>query len=203
MRATSQATLSDRIDSIGLIGEIIAEHFSVARKYEILWAKWRIGGTSKSRGIDLVARLRRNSESDLRLIESKHLHDELKGKNQTTCATLIKNKLGDGLEEFDQEKTRLNLAGILRKMSKTIRHIKAAMADATAIERSHAFVNSSLGQNNYSSEIVTSLDSNYCTNSTLSRCIEDLQLPSSIGKHTMNMSILACDSLEATTDEIC
>ena len=202
-RTTAQARLGDKNDSIGLVGEIIAEHFSVSRKYEILWAKWRAGGTSKSPGIDLVARIGRNSTSNLRLIESKHLHDELKGKNAVACIPLIKVKLSDGIEEFDQDRTRLNLAGILRKMSKMIRHLKAAMSNPKAIERSHDFVRSSLAQNEYSSEIVASLDSKYCTNSTLSHCVANLQLPSSIGKHTVNLIILACDSLEATTDEIC
>jgi hypothetical protein len=201
--ATTQSRLVDRNDSIGLIGEIITEHLSTARKHEILWAKWKVGGTSKSPGIDLLTKIHRGSQSNLRLIESKHIHDEIKGKAPSQCTSSIKGRLIDGLEEFDQDKTRLNLAGILMKMSKIIRYLKAANSSATIIEQSHDFVNSSLLQDEYSSEVVTSVDSKYCTNSTLSPSVKDLQLPSSVGKHTMNLTILACDSLEATTDEIC
>ena len=201
--ATTQTKLVDRNDSIGLIGEIIAEHMSTARKHETLWAKWKVGGTSKSPGIDLLTKFHRGSESNLRLIESKHIHDEIKGKHPSMCAASIKGRLSDGLEEFDQDKTRLNLAGILIKMSKMIRYLRAANSSTTTIEQSHDFVNSSLLQDEYSSEVVTSLDSKYCTKSTLSPCVKDLQLPSSVGKHTMNLTILACDSLEAITDKIC
>lgn len=168
----------------------------------MLWPKWKVGGTSKSLGIDLVTKIRRSSEWSMRLFESKHLHEETRGKQHEACCLSIKDKLKDGLEEFDQIKTRLNLTGVLIQMSLTIRRGKAGGANVDRLEQSHDFINSKLAQNDYSSEIVASIDSKYCMSSTLSRSIKDLQLPSSVGTHTMNLTVIACDLLEEVTDEI-
>src|SRR5438876_6009704 len=72
--ASSQTGLKDRSDDIGLVGEIIVEQASAFRKYEILCPKWKVGGTSKSPGIDLVTKAPRSTGSELRVVESKHLH---------------------------------------------------------------------------------------------------------------------------------
>ena len=198
----SQARIDDRDDVIGIIGEIIVQHFVETRKLEVLWPKWRVGGTSKSPGVDLVTRVRRSSDWDLRLLESKHLHEETRSQPHEACCASIKDKLKDGLEEFDEFKTRINLTGILIQMSVTIRRGKAGQSNMDRIEQSHDFISSKLAQNDYSSEIVAALDSKYCISSTLSRSTKDLQLPSTVGTHTVNITVMACDSLEKVTDEI-
>src|SRR6266566_487567 len=189
--ASSQTGLKDRADDIGLVGEIMVEHASTSRKYEILWPKWKVGGTSKSPGIDLVTKVPRTAGSELRLVESKHLHDEVKGKTHDACDAAIKERFKDGLEEFDQDKTTLNIAGVAAQMGATIRKGRAAGANVVIIERSRDFVSSKLAQEEYAAEVVACLDSQYCTSASLSKSTMQLQLPNSVGRHSMNLALLA------------
>lgn len=202
INASSQTGLKDREDDIGLIGEIIVEHASTARKYEILWPKWKVGGTSKSPGIDVVAKAPRSTGSELRLVESKHLHDEIKGKTHEACSSAIKARFKDGIEEFDQNKTTLNIAGVAVQMGATIRKGRAAGLNVASLERSRDFVSSKLAQDEYAAEVVACVDSKYSTNTSLSMSVLQLQLPSSVGRHSMNLALLACDFLEGVTDQI-
>ena len=200
--ASSQRPLNDKEDKVGLIGEIIAEQVSLQRKFDSLWVKWKVGGTSKSLGIDLVVGAQRRGTSELLLVESKHIHAEVMGKGLEVTSPAIRARFADGLTEFDHEKTKLNLAGILRSMGKTIWNSSAASQSATAIEAAYDFVKSKLRQMEFSEEIITAIDSQYCTGGTLSECVHGLQLPASIGSHSLNLILLACVSLEDVTDKI-
>jgi hypothetical protein len=202
INASSQTGLQDREDEIGLVGEIIVEQASTSRKYEILWPKWKVGGTSKSPGIDVIAKAPRSTGSELRLVESKHLHDEIRGKTHEACCAAIKARFNDGIEEFDRDKTTLNIAGVAVQMGATIRKGRAAGANVAGIERSRDFVSSKLRQDEYAAEVVACVDSRYCTSKSLSTSVTQLPLPSSVGRHSMNLALLSCDFLEGVTDQI-
>jgi hypothetical protein len=202
IRVSAQTPLRDEEDQVGLVGEIVVENVSTSRNYQILWPKWEVGGTSKSPGIDLLVKAPGRVGLELRLVESKHLHEEVKGTSQTACVASIKGRFKDGIEEFDSNKTLLNIAGVVRQMSATIRTAGAMGSNVAALEQSRDFVRNSLSRDEYTAEVVACIDSKYCSDTTLSTSTHQLQRPSSVGSHSVELAVLACESLEGLTDQI-
>ncbi len=202
IRPQAQVRLDDRTDVTGLIGEMMAEWHSQLRKCNMLWVKWRIGGTSKSNGIDLIARIRRGSDWQLRLIESKHLHTEAKGVSHRECCMAIRNRFLDGIGGFDHDNTISNLAGVVILMGRNIQLNRAAGRDTREAEESRDFVQSRLAQNGYACEVVVIIDSKYCDDKSLSESVKDLQYPTNVGDHVLDLLLVACEGLEVVTDGI-
>ncbi|GAI15732.1 unnamed protein product, partial [marine sediment metagenome] len=46
----------DKNDVVGLIGEILSEKYAKSQNYEVIYPKWKVSGSSKSQGIDLITR---------------------------------------------------------------------------------------------------------------------------------------------------
>jgi hypothetical protein len=63
----------DRNDVVGLIGEIITAKYSERDGCRIVYAKWKVGGTSKSKGLDLISAFGEGAAATFTVLEAKHL----------------------------------------------------------------------------------------------------------------------------------
>lgn len=152
LTSTQVTSTIDSNDITGLIGEIIAEDFVLKDGVEILFAKWREHGTSKSRGIDLIIRKINNGNHDLILVEAKHSH-RFSNAKQT-----IKQRFEEAIDEFEIEKTLLNLLGITSNMSTTIAKIKAYGENFKELEEKCIFLEKKIYDINYMIQIISCID---------------------------------------------
>jgi hypothetical protein len=193
----------DENDLVGLIGEIVINDFAVNLGVEPILPKWHYTGTSKSSGIDFVGREKLGDMWELALYEAKHLHDEVRN-TKTECYTLIKGKFRIGLDEFESEKTELDLASILLQLENSIRLCKAIESDASSIQEYRAFISSSLQNNRYRLNVVALVDTEYCSETTFEQSISKMPNPLEVGKnHPVSLNLIKAKSLEKTTNEVC
>lgn len=188
-------------DLVGLIGEMVLEEFVRRNGSELLFAKWKVSGTSKSRGIDLVAR-KFSKQWTLTLFEAKHLHVAVKGKPKDRCYPEISSRFRNGLAEFEREVTVFNLSNILAKISYSIRHGRALGSEDTNLTLIRDFLSSRLRNEDYSLEVVTCIDSRYCEDVTLGKSTEHVDRPAGIGSHDTCLTLLEAERLEELSDQI-
>ncbi len=189
-------------DAVGLMGEMITQEFSKSQGFESLFAKWESGGTSKSRGIDLVVR-RFERAWELRLLEAKHLHESVKGIARGACSQKIQRRFADGLDEFEQERTLINLAAIIVKLSGANRVSRAAGTRNEQLEEVFRFLLSQLVYDRYSLEVVACIDAKYCDEGTLKASVRSVVNPVHVGDHSVCLTLLEIDHSENTTERIC
>jgi len=190
-------------DTVGLIGEIVAGEICVQQGYELLFVKWMIGGTSKSRGIDIVTRRFERMRSELKLVEAKHLHESIKDAPRGSCSHEIRGRFTDGLDEFEREKTLQNLASIIVKMSSARRIAGGTGVIDPQIDEVFQFLRERLGSETYSLEIITSMDAKYYDRNVLAGAVTTIPTPTPLGDHDVCLTLLSIDNCESTTERIC
>jgi hypothetical protein len=193
----------DEDDVIGLIGEILLTEIVVWFGYEPLFVKWRVSGTSKSRGIDLVSRNSKEPQN-LILMEAKHLHSGVKGFEKGTCSSAIRMRFVDGLDEFKHEQVLINLASVIATIS-SARRIQEAAGDsgASGLDALFTFLLSKLSLETYDLEIHVFIDAKYCVDTTLPDSVHSIANPIEVGNHTIHLMILQTDHLEPVSESIC
>ena len=194
----------DVIDVVGLIGEIILEDFVSNSILEPIFPKWRFGGTSKSRGIDLVARKWWGEKWELILYEGKHIHDEARNSKKELCHNLIKSKFKIGLDEFEYEKTKFNLASIVMCLDDLITRGEAIKSDVSRTKEYRHLISTGLINDRYQVNVVVTIDAKYCDDTTFDRSISKLRNPVEVGEdHHVTLTLLESALLEKATDEVC
>lgn len=192
----------DEDDAIGLIGEILLTEIAIWLGYEPVFVKWRVSGTSKSRGIDLVSR-KRKGPRDLILMEAKHLHSSVKGKARGTCSSQIRTRFVDGLDEFKHERTLVNLASIIATVS-LARRVGGGTASSTShLDQVFNLLLSKLRSEDYDLEVLVFIDEKYCTDETLAESVGSIGNPTDVGDHSACLTLLQAERLESVTEEIC
>lgn len=193
----------DENDVVGLTGEIVMEDFIVDLSFEPVFPKWRYSGTSKSRGIDLVARKRFGDDWELVLYEAKHLHDEIRNQRAELCHNSIRSRFKTGMEGFELDKTRFDLANILGKMGDSIRLSEAAGSDATLIREYRNLISEGLSKDSYSVNVVAFADAKHCNDTTFQRSVTEIPIPLQVGRnHSANLTLIESAHLEETTEEV-
>jgi hypothetical protein len=200
---TDQLSGLDENDLIGLIGEIVTNDFVVSLDIEPILPKWQYTGTSKSSGIDFVGREKLGHMWELTLYEAKHLHDEAKNA-QTECYTLIRAKFRIGIDEFEDEKTKLNLANVLIQLGKFIRFGEANKSDTSLAKKHKDFISSSLKNDRYRANVVALVDAKYCSETTFEQSVSQISSPLEVGKnHLVRLNLIKAEYLEKTTNKVC
>ena len=143
---------SDTTELLGLIGEIIVEDFISRIGYSMFYTKWRIKGTSKSRGIDMIASDAEEPKK-IFLIEAKHIHNITDNLSYT-----IRKRFKDGIKGFDKEKTIFNLAGILGEFSDAISKHRQFMSSTQELEDKCIFLEQLMITGSYGIIIVVCID---------------------------------------------
>jgi len=193
----------DENDLIGLIGEIVINDFAVDIGIEPILPKWQYTGTSKSSGIDFVGREKHGDAWELILCEAKHLHGEVRNE-EAECHTLIRAKFRAGIDEFEDEKTKINLANIIIQLGKFIRFGEANESNTSTAKEHKDFISSSLKNDQYRVNVVALVDTEYCNETTLEQSVSKISIPLEVGKnHLVLLSLIRGESLEKTTDEVC
>lgn len=193
----------DPNDIKGLVGEIIASELLVRTDREPIFTKWEYGGTSKSRGIDVLGREKGKLDSSLILVEAKHLHEEVRSSSQTSCCNSIRGRLVEGLLEFEETKVRLNLAGILTKLQQALSIADATDSNRGRVEEIFNYLLKKLEEGNFDLNVLACLDSKYCFLGMLTETVSSIANDDGSGDHFVELSILQVPSLEEKTDEWC
>jgi len=194
----------DAVDVVGLIGEIILENFVINSNSESILPKWRFGGTSKSRGIDLVARKRVSEQWELILYEVKHSHDEVRNSKPELCHNLIKRKFKIGLDELAYEKTKWNLTNIIMWLDDLITRGEALKLDVSPTKEHRHLISTGLVNDRYEINVVVAVDAKYCGDTTFNRSVSGLPNPVEVGEnHLVTLTLLESTLLEKATDEVC
>jgi hypothetical protein len=193
----------DENDLVGLIGEIAVNDFIANLGIEPILPKWQYTGTSKSRGIDLVAREKLGNTWELTLYEAKHLHNEVRN-TETECYTLIRGKFKIGIDEFESEKTQFDLANILIKLGKFIKLGEAIKSDTSSTKEYRDLISSSLKNDGYRLNVVALIDTKYCDKTTFEQSVSQIPSPLEVGKnHLVLLNLIEAESIEKTTDIVC
>ena len=199
---TNRLSGYDKNEVIGLIGEIVMANFVECSGSKMIYVKWREAGTSKSKGIDLIAMDADTDLSEIKLCEAKHIHSE---QDMTSnYISLLKGRFRAGLDEFESEKTQLNLSSVIMKLGKAIHVGEAAMTDQTAAKGYYTLITSSLKENRYRIRIVVLIDQKYCNTAALMDSTAQITRPLKVGKeHKIDLSLLELEALEEITKEMC
>ena len=192
----------DSDDLVGLAGEVLLKAFSSFLGYEAIYTKWETNGTSKSRGIDLVARMQTGT-TKVALFEAKHLHESVKEHAPTECYASIRLKFREGLAGFDLDDTRINLAAIICKLDGNLELQRAVGGSDRRIEQIRNLLSNTLRNESYSLEVMACIDGKYCDGSTLNTSLSGVVYPQNLGTRDAGLSILKCESLEEETKGIC
>ena len=193
----------DQNDLIGLIGEIVTDDFIINLSLETIFPKWRYTGTSKSRGIDLVARERIGEEWKLMLYEAKHLHDEIRNSAEKLYNNLLRGKFENGIDEFESEKTKLNLAYVKMKLGDFIRLGEATGTDVDIVKEHWSLISVGLREDRYRINIVVLADDEYCKDETLQSIFKISNPTMEEGNHFLTLTLIKTIHLEKMTDEMC
>ena len=194
----------DETDVVGLAGEIIVEDFVASLALESIFPKWQYTGTSKSSGIDLVARERSGEDWELVLYEAKHLHNEIRSAGAKLCHNLVRNKFKIGIDEFEIDKTKLNLASIMMKLGDYIRLGKATGSDVNKTKEYRDLISAGLINDRYRVNVVVLVDAKYCNKSTFQQSVSNILNPLQIGEsHSLTLTLIKSTFLEYVTDEVC
>jgi len=195
--------LHDTHDLIGLIGEILIENLFQNSSVTATIVKWKITGTSKSRGIDIMCRVASGRPPDtLLLVESKHVHEEAKGTN-VLAPSILAEKLKRGLSEFEEEKTLLDLANTVAKLDRSIAIDRSISSDPQEKQSLREFIADCLRDQVYSVAVVASIDDRFhdivlARNAT---CL--VQEPSWAARHAISFALVTFHRLEQETDKLC
>jgi hypothetical protein len=193
----------DEDDAVGLIGEILLTETAIWLGYEPVFVKWQLSGTSKSRGIDLVSRNRKGGSPGPILMEAKHLHSAVKGNERGTCSSQIRMRFVDGLDEFEHERALINLASIIATVSSARRIHGATRDSGTDLDEVFNFLLSNLRLENYDLEAHVFIDAKYCADETLSESVGSIGIPTEVGHHHVNLTLMQTGHLESVSEEIC
>jgi hypothetical protein len=191
----------DEDDAVGLIGEILLTEIAISLGYEPIFVKWRISGSTKSRGIDLVSR--NKTSRQVILMEAKHLHSSVKGKERGTCSSQIRTRFVDGLDEFEHERTLVNLASIIATVSTARRVEEGTEGNRLHLDEVFNFLLSSLRLENYDLETQVFIDAKYCADETLSESVGSIGNPTEVGDHRISLTLVQTKHLESVSEEIC
>ncbi len=195
LTSTKVTSAMDSNDITGLIGEIIAEDFILTDKVEALFVKWHEHGTSKSKGIDLVVRRINNGNFDLILVEAKHSHKFSNAKRT------IKHRFEEAIDEFEIEKTLLNLLGIINWMSITIEKLKAYSEDYQELEEKCIFLENKINDMSYMIQIVTCIDNDAYDGIIFKDLMKQITSDKDIGNPSkLTMELLRIKTLHHFTD---
>jgi hypothetical protein len=192
----------DPDDVAGLVGEILVREISISRGFEVVFAKFETSGTSKSRGIDLVLR-RLTRSSELKLVESKHLHQAVKGKPKGDSPAEIRRRFSDGLDEFERDRTVWNLAHVVIPLITAARNAKTTGIAVDVLDEKIRLLISKLKNEDYTLEVVACIDSKYCERGTLDAAVQSMVKRDEIGPHEIWLTLLETDGLEPFTLEAC
>ena len=204
LHISEKLTGYDKTDIVGLVGEIVSEDFLTSGSLEPIFLKWRYTGTSKSKGIDLVARNNPGKTVEVVLCEAKHPHDEIRDLKIERCHSLIGSKFRLGIDEFEHEKTLLNLASILIHLGTVVRLEKAISSNASLAQEHYAFISECLRKDSYCIYVLAVVDARYCNADTLDRCTIGILDPAEINSsHPVTLTLIQSGGLEQTTDEMC
>lgn len=193
----------DQNDIVGLIGEMIAEGFSNHLGNDSIFPKWRYSGSSKSRGIDLVARQRSDRKWQLVLYEAKYLHEEVKGMEPDLCCHRIKNRFAVGIDEFEEEKTKFDLASIVIRLGDFVRLGEAVGSDVSSTREYLELISEGLRRNEYFINVATLVDEKYCNDDTLHKSVIDIEKPFHVGDHHPTLILIRSPNMEEVTDRLC
>jgi len=192
----------DEADLVGLIGEILSEKYSESKGHEILYPKWKISGSSKSRGIDLVVRTLENDEWVLILCESKHIHKSVKTIRPELSANRIRARFREGLNEFEYEKTLLTLARIMMSTGSDIRRIEAMGGNTDQVTDFNSFLSECLADELYDINVIIFVDIKRCDKNTFQESINKIEEPIHVGKNRrVSLFVIESENLEKTTNE--
>ena len=195
--------LHDTRDLIGLIGEILVENLFQNSSVTATIVKWKITGTSKSKGIDLMCRVASERPPDtLLLVESKHVHEEAKGTN-VLAPSILAEKLKRGLSEFEEEKTLLDLANTVAKLDRSIAIDRSISSDPQEKRVLREFIADRLSDQAYSVAIVVSIDNRFSDVALARNAARLVQEPSWIVKRTISFAVVTFHRLEQETDKLC
>jgi hypothetical protein len=199
---SSPLPVYDQDDVTGLVGEILTKEVLVMRGFEPLSSKFEASGTSKSRGIDLVMRkfVRR---WELRLIEAKHLHKAMKEKATSDSPAEIRRRFSDGLDEFERDRTLVNLALVIIPLVHAARNARSTGASMADLESKIDFLISKLKDEDYTLEVAVCIDSKYCENSALDATVSPMLKRDEVGLHEVSLCLLETIGLEFFTTEVC
>jgi hypothetical protein len=192
----------DPDDLVGLTGEVLLKEFSSFLGYESIYAKWETNGTSKSKGIDLVARKQTGTPA-VALFEAKHLHQSVNGKMPIECYSPIRSKFREGLEGFDLDDTSINLAAIICKLDSNLELQRAVGGLDRRMEEIRNLLSNTLSNESYSLEVMACIDGKYCDGGTLNASLSGVVYPPNLGTHRAGLSVLRGEFLHDETEGIC
>ena len=125
-------------DALGLVGEIVCEMYhEECKRQDLIYAKWKDGGTSKSNGVDLLF----EDAGRILSVECKHVHSPRSVGDESRLLAAIKT----GMREHAGYRTKAFLAERYRIMSKRVRELQAEGSDASQTRRKIRVVKSALG----------------------------------------------------------
>ena len=166
----------DSNDIKGLIGEIIAEDYENMNGANPIFIKWKIHGTSKSQGIDIVVSKKNNSSEELILVEAKHVHTINPNVNQA-----IKKRIEEGIDEFQVEKTLLSLLRIIEKFSESIANSRASGGSSDALEQLCNFLEDKINNRDYRIEVIACADYDDCVKLEFKSTMKKINSTTDIG----------------------
>lgn len=202
LRFVGKIITIDEDDIVGLIGEIVSEKFAESQGHEIIYPKWKISGSSKSRGIDLVVRTIQNDTWILILYESKHIHKSVKKIRTALTANRIRNRFKEGLNEFEYEKTLLTLARVLIQIRSNIRLLEAMGGNTDQISEYNSFLSESLVEELYDINVIIFVDIKHCDGNTFQESINKIEKPNYVGRNRrISLILIESDQLEETTNK--
>jgi len=193
----------DEDDAVGLIGEILLTEIVTSLGCETVFVKWQVTGTAKSRGIDLVSSRNNNGLRDLVLMEAKHLHSAVKGRERGTCSSIIRTRFADGLDEFKHERTLVNLASIIIGISRARRVARGMNGDRARLDEVFNLLLSGLSLENYELEVFVFIDAKCCVDETLAESVAGIGTPIEVGDHRASLTLLQTEHLKSVSEEIC
>jgi len=204
LRFVGEIIKIDKNDVVGLIGEILSETYAKSQDYEMIYPKWKVSGSSKSRGIDLVARSFEHNEWVLILCESKHIHEEVKNIRNELSASRIRNRFNEGLNEFEFEKTLLSLARIIIKIGDNIRLGETMGGNVDRYNEYKTFLSKCLADNDYDIHVIVFIDLMHCDDKTFMKSIATIAKPIQVGEsHYVVLTVIESENIEAATNEAC
>lgn len=193
----------DRQDLVGLIGEMLVEDLFQSATVTGAVIKWKTTGTSKSRGIDFLCRVASLHPPDvLLLVESKHLHEEARGRSSLQ-PSILAERFDRGISGFEEEKTLFNLALVLLRLSRSIgidRSVKSNTLEKRALR---GFIAEHLRDQEYDCAVVVSVDDRLSDIAVTQQATHLVQEPSWIAGRTVSLAVVTFRQLEHETDRLC
>jgi len=195
--------LCDQQDLIGLIGEILAEDLFQSTSVTCTVVKWKTSGTSKSKGIDLLCRVTSSHPPDvLLLVESKHVHEEIRGR-PSSFPSILADKFERGLSEFEEERTLFNLANVIAKLDRSIAIDRSINSNTREKQALREFIAERLSDQQYNLAVVISVDDRFSNVKLAQEATHLVHEPTWIAEHTASLFVVAFFQLEDMTDRLC